>query len=335
MFLAPLNYDRYFSKVFSDERISKSFLQDFLEADIKEFEILKGKHRVTDNASLVEFDFRCQIENTFVILDMQQWYKRDVVRRFYLYHALNTGLQLEKLPRKRIIYDYSFQFQKTKKIKDYEALHPVLTLVWMVDDVLGCKDDFAAYTMTPELVMDFIKNEKLWHKPEIIEILAERARVLELLDNQSKELDFLLKNRLVFMLQKNIVQNKTDAKYRRWFEFAQKTKNPDNREEDFREYMEDEIFCEIIKRINKKELSEDDFQYIENETTIREEVDRFEGQIYEDGREDGRVEGMETGKEQGKKENAADVAVKLKAKGFDDDIIAEVTGLSLEEISLL
>jgi hypothetical protein len=331
MFLAPLNYDRYFSKVFSDERISKSFLQDFLEAEIKEFEILKGKHRVTDNASLVEFDFRCQIENAFVILDMQQWYKRDVVRRFYLYHALNTGLQLEKLPRKRIIYDYSFQFQKPKKIKDYQALHPVLTLVWMVDDVLGFKDDYAAYTMTPELVMDFIKNEKLWHKPEIIEILSERVRVLEVLDNQSKELDFLLKNRLIFMLQKNIVQNKTDAKYRRWFEFAQKTKNPDNTEEDFREYMDDEIFFEIIKRINKQELNEDDFQYIEDETTIREEVDRFEGQIYEDGR----AEGMETGKEQGKKENAFDVAVKLKAKGFDADIIAEVTGLSLEEISLL
>ena len=160
MFLAPLNYDRYFSKVFSDERISKSFLQDFLEADIKEFEILKGKHRVTDNT-----------------------------------------------------------------------------------------------------------------------------------------------------------------------------------EEDFQEYMDDEIFCEIIKRINKKELSEDDFQYIENERTIREEVERFEGQIYEDGREEGReegrAEGMERGKQQGKKENAFDVAVKLKAKGFDDDIIAEVTGLSLEEISLL
>ena len=82
---------------------------------------------------------------------------------------------------------------------------------------------------------------------------------------------------------------------------------------------------------NKKELREDDFQYIENETTIREEVERFEGQIYEDGREEGR----EMGKEQGKKENTFDVAVKLKSKGFDDDIISEVTGLSLEEISLL
>ena len=168
---------------------------------------------------------------------------------------------------------------------------------------------------------DFDSVDQL--RGEIIEILEERARVLELMDNQSKELDFLLKNRLVFMLQKNIVKNKTDTKYRKWFEFAQKTKNPDNKEEDFQEYMDDEIFREIIRKINKNELTEDDLLYIENETKIREEVERFEKQIYEDGLE------------KGKKGNAFEVAGKLKAKGFDDEIIAEVTGLSLDEISRL
>jgi hypothetical protein len=317
MFLAPLNYDKYFNKVFSNEMIAKRFLEDFLGANIQKFEMLKGKHRVTDDAAQVEFDFRCKIENSFVILDMQQWYKRDVTQRFYLYHALNTGLQLEELPNKRVLYDYSYQ--KIDKVKDYRALLPVLTLVWMADDALGFKDDYMAYTMTPELVTEFIKNEKLWHKPEIIEILKERTRVLEVLDNQSKELDFLSKNRLIFLLQKNIVKNKTNAKYRKWFEFAEKTKNPDNKEEDFQEYMKDEIFVEIMKRINKKELSEDDFFYIEKETEIREEVERFEQGIYEDA----------------EKRKAFEIARRLKAKGFDDEIIADVTGLLLEEITQL
>jgi hypothetical protein len=317
MFLAPLNYDKYFSKVFSNEEISKRFLEDFLEADIKKFDMLKGRHRVTDDAARVEFDFRCKIENSFVILDMQQWYKRDVTQRFYLYHALNTGLQLEELPNKRVIYDYSYQ--KTKKVKDYRALLPVITLVWMADDMLGLKDDYAAYTMTPELVTEFIKNEKLWHKPEIIEILKERARVLEVLDNQSKDLDFLSKNRLIFLLQKNIVKNKTNAKYRKWFEFAEITKNPDNKEEDFQEYMDDEVFVEIIKRINKKDLTEDDFHYIEDEREIREEVERFEQGIYEDA----------------EKRKAFEIARRLKTRRFDDEIIADVTGLPLEEITQL
>ena len=325
MFLAPLNYDKYFNKVFSNERISKRFLEDFLEANIQEFEMLKGRHRVTDDASLVEFDFRCKIENAFVILDMQQWYKRDVTRRFYLYHALNTGLQLEELPNKRILYEHSYQ--KIDKVKDYRALLPVLTLVWMADDALGFKDDYAAYTMTPELVTDFIKNEKLWRNPVIIEILKERARVLEVLDNQSKELDFLSKNRLIFLLQRNIVKNKTNAGYRKWFEFAEKTKNPDNKEEDFQEYMDDEIFVEIMKRINKKELNEDDFFYIEKETEVREEVERFEQGVYEDG--------LEKGLEKGEKRKAAEIARKLKAKGFDDEVITDVTGLLPEEITRL
>ena len=321
MYLAPLNYDKYFNKVFSNEKIAKRFLEDFLEANINEFEMLKGRHRVTDDAALVEFDFRCRIEDSFVILDMQQWYKRDVTRRFYLYHALNTGLQLEELPNKRVLYDYSYQ--KTGKVKDYRALQPVLTLVWMVDDTLGFTDDYAAYTMTPELVTEFVKNEKLWHKPEIIEILKERARVLEVLDNQSKELDFLSKNRLIFLLQKNIVKNKTKTKYRKWFEFAEKTKNPDNKEEDFREYMDDEIFVEIMKRINKKDLTEDDFFYIEKETEVREEVERFERQIYEDG--------IKVGEEKTTKQ----IAKVMKTSGLPVEKIAEITSLSKKEIDEL
>ena len=71
--------------------------------------------------------------------------------------------------------------------------------------------------------------------------MKERARVLEVLDNHSKELDFLSKNPLIFVQQKNIVKNKTNAKYSKWFEFAEKTKNPDNKEEDFLEYMDDEL----------------------------------------------------------------------------------------------
>jgi predicted transposase/invertase (TIGR01784 family) len=153
--------------------------------------------------------------------------------------------------------------------------------------------------------------------------MKRTAKTFDHLHAPSPVYGFYLKNRLIFMLQKNIVKNKTNAKYRKWFEFAQKTKNPDNTEEDFQEYMEDEIFREIIKRINKNELSEEDLQYIENETKIREEVERFEGQIYEDGIE------------KGKKRNAFDVAGKLKAKGFDDEIIAEVTGLSPDEIARL
>jgi hypothetical protein len=100
MYLAPLNYDRYFRKVFSELKIAKRFLEDFLDVEIQEIEFLQNKKSISDDARYVEFDFRCKIDGFYVIIDMQQWHKTDVVQRFYVYHALNSALQLEKLPKK-------------------------------------------------------------------------------------------------------------------------------------------------------------------------------------------------------------------------------------------
>jgi len=131
MYLAPLNYDRFFIKVFNDSKIAKRFLEDFLDTEISEIEKLDRKHKVTDDATVVEFDYRCKINDRFVIIDMQQWYKTDVIKRFYLYHCLNSGLQLEKLPSKLVIPEKSIKSDK-KKQKDYEYIEPVYTLIWMV-----------------------------------------------------------------------------------------------------------------------------------------------------------------------------------------------------------
>ena len=90
MYLAPLNYDRFFRKVFSDLMIVKKFLEDFLGVHIEDIIRLETKHRVTDDASAIEFDFRCKINGQYVIIDMQQWYKLDIVKRFYVYHALSS-----------------------------------------------------------------------------------------------------------------------------------------------------------------------------------------------------------------------------------------------------
>ena len=120
---------------------------------------------------------------------MQQWYKPDLVQRFYLYHALNSGLQLEQLPKERFIIDRLTR--KLKKVRDYRALEPVLTLIWLVDDTLRFNENYVAYTMTPELVLEFIKNERLWHNPEIRDLLTERERVLKSSDESHQGLGFL------------------------------------------------------------------------------------------------------------------------------------------------
>lgn len=177
MYLAPLNYDRFFKKVFSDLEIAKAFLEDFLEVEIKSIELLNHIQRFTDKAAIVEFDYRVEIDHQFIIIDMQQWYKPDVAQRFFLYHALNTGLQLENLPKKKLILDKDEG--KITEIKDYRRLAPVTTLIWMVDDNLGFNQNYIAYKLMPHTVLDFLKRDKLWKSSAIKELLIERMKVID------------------------------------------------------------------------------------------------------------------------------------------------------------
>ncbi len=315
MYLAPLNYDRYFKKVFSDTRIAKRFLEDFFDITIDELKILPTKHKITDNARAVEFDFRCKIGDKFIIIDMQQWFKTDIVKRFYMYHSMNTVLQLEKMPDKSI----DLEAKKQKEIKDYDKLIPVITLIWLADDTLNFREDYVSYTMANEVVLDFIRNKNLWKEENILKILEQRAKCLELIDNKTKKLDFYQKNKIIYAFQPNIVRNKKYSRYLPWFELAEKTRDKLNQKGWFDEYLKDEIFTEIIKRINTESFEQSDWEYIENYGKFSEQVRRFEKVFIE--------EGIDIGLEKSAKNGIK--------SGFDNEIIKKMTGLSDEQINKL
>ena len=325
MYLAPLNYDRFFKKVFSEPSIAQRFLEDFLSVEIQEFEVFSGLNRVTDDAALVEFDYRCKIDNTYVIVDMQQWYKPDIGQRFYLYHALNSGLQLESLPKKRLVLD---KHTKTlKPVKDYRRLDPVITLVWMADDRLGFSENYVSYTMLPEALSYFLRDGRLWGNAEISELMKRRSSLLELMSNDSKGIGFLALNRLIFVLQPNILESDEVRKYVRWFKFAGKTMNSKNREEDFEEFRGDVVFEEMIRRLDSRSLTREDERYLEDERSIWEEMKRYEEGILEEGRKEGREE------ERAKNRIAMlSLARALINSGMDVEKVSSMTGLSPEEI---
>jgi hypothetical protein len=276
MYLAPLNYDRFFKKVFSDTWIAKRFLEDFFEVDIEEIDLLPTKQKITDDATAVEFDYRCKIDGQYTIVDMQQWFKTDVVKRFYVYHALNTALQLETLPQK------SFQIGDDKKKKntpDYNHLAPVTTLIWMADDSMNFTEDFVSYILASEALVDFVKDEVLWQNSSVLELMNKRNEVMILQNNHTKNLDFLPKNRLIYAFQKNIVKNQKYKKYLAWFEFAEKSKDKDNTEADFAVFAKDEVFSEVIRRLKRESLQKDDFEYIDDYTKYSKEFAQHESSI--------------------------------------------------------
>lgn len=329
MYLAPLNYDRYFKKVFSDPAIAKAFLQDFLGVTIESLEMLPKERLLTDDAIYVEFDFRCKIEDSYVIIDMQQWFKPDIVQRFYLYHALNTGLQLEALPQEAVTFA---GLKRLKATKDYRDLEPVITLIWMVDDTLGFHENYVSYVMTPELVLEFLREDRLWQEPELKALLQERERLLLLTENKQKHLDFLPKNRLIFAFQKNIVRNTQTAPYNRWFRFAEKTKNAANAPADFSEFEHDAIFAEIMRRLNRQALPAEDEEYIEYERDVRAQISRWEQNIYEDAMKEGMKEGLKEGEKKGREDALSQMILTMARKGKTAEQIAEMTDLPFEEI---
>ncbi|MGB0387259.1 MAG: hypothetical protein ACPGWR_20765 [Ardenticatenaceae bacterium] len=128
------------------------------------------------------------------------------------------------------------------------------------------------------------------------------SRVLQVATNTHKDLDFLSQNRLIFMLQQNIVRCAQGFDYERWFRFAEKSRNRENMPEDFEEFEGDEIFEEMMKRLNQSMLTEEDYEYIEHEQEMWEEVARLEQEYYEEGRKEGEKEGRREGKKEGRRE---------------------------------
>ena len=296
MYLAPLNYDRYFKKVFSDLKIAKRFLEDFLDIEIQEITAMPLKRKITDDARSVEFDFRCKIADSYVIIDMQQWYKPDVVYRFYTYHTLATALQLEDLPVKDIL----LLGGKFKKVKDYSGLLPVITLIWMVDDTLNSSEDYISYSLMPEKAKILFEETDIWKNKDIENIIKD---ILKTYNNDSKGLNFLRKNRLIFAFQKNIIKRKKFAKYSAWFTLAEKTLNKLNEKSDFDEYRNDKIFTELMRLLLKSNLKDEDLEYIQDYEELRRGIELYNAGI----KREGVIEGIRQGIEKEKKRNEKNI----------------------------
>lgn len=78
-----------------------------------------------------------------------------------------------------------------------------------------------------------------------------------------------------------------------------------------------------VASLNKKDC----LAYDENLRKYRDTIAVMEGQ-YQEGMEKGRAEGRAEGRVEAKKENAR----RMKVKGFSTEDIAEITGLSVEEV---
>ena len=86
---------------------------------------------------------------------------------------------------------------------------------------------------------------------------------MKILQNDTKGLDFFAQNRLIYIFQKNIVKNKHNSlPYFKWFDFANISRNLNNKEADFLKFKEDKDMAEVINRLRKDKLPPDEFKYV-------------------------------------------------------------------------
>jgi hypothetical protein len=172
MYLAPFNYDRFFERVFRHIHIAKAFLEDILDEKIEEIEPLPRKNKLTDDAAFVEFDFRCKIKGKYIIVDMQQWYKNDVVKRFYLYFCNNTSLQLESLKQSNIAIGEGKEY-RTKKMEVIE----LLKTSELSDDDIQYITDYEAHKIGAENYRQSLIEEERYDKKRLLKLKDEEMRL--------------------------------------------------------------------------------------------------------------------------------------------------------------
>jgi hypothetical protein len=245
MYVVALNLDDPFKRVFDAANIAQAFMEDMLDVQITSIEKLEKEYKITNAAALVRFDYRCKINGNYVIIEMQQGYKPDVVKRFYGYHCLSTALQLETI-KETVVKDRKGNEHRTR---NYVELEPVITIIWMAQDNFGLESDYVEYNLLPKAFGDFVRDPKLTELSKE-DLEARRIALIQDPETDRRKLSFLEENRLIFVFQANIVKNKPNTRYAKWFEFAEKTRNPNNQATDFDDFVHHSIFAQMIHRLS-------------------------------------------------------------------------------------
>ena len=114
-----------------------------------------------------------------------------------------------------------------------------------------------------------------------------------------------------------------------WFELADKSRDKTNEKGWFEQYLQDDIFVEIISRINTESFKQPDWEYIKDQEQFTEEFKRW-GQVYiDEGIEIGFEKGMEKGRQEGIEKG---IVAALKRGKLSVNEIAEDFGVPVEYI---
>ena len=163
--------------------------------------------------------------------------------------------------------------------------------------------------------------------------ISEKFRTdIALMDMQSR-LPFSDKIRLIYLQLPLFTKEvrECENQFERWI-YVLKNMEKLNR---YPFEIKDKVFKKLIETCDVASWTrEERIKYDRALKRYRDTLAVMEGQKQE-GRAEGRAEGIKEGKEQGRKEAQLDIARNFKQSGIPIDVIAQNTGLSIEEINSL
>lgn len=169
---------------------------------------------------------------------------------------------------------------------------------------------------------------------DIANIDIERKKVLTLLNNNTKNLSFLAKNRLIFAFQKNIVKNKKLKKYFVWFDFAEKTRNKNNTEEDFKAFKNNEVIMAVLERIQVNNLDQEERTAWEDADLVKAQLAFWKRDFIEETEANAKIK-VEAAVEAKVEEKSRKTVISAHQKGLDVGMIASITDLSIEKVKAI
>jgi predicted transposase/invertase (TIGR01784 family) len=99
--------------------------------------------------------------------------------------------------------------------------------------------------------------------------------------------------------------------------------------------LQEKVFTKLFEQAEIARFSPEERRGYEDSVKVYRDINNAINTAKKDAKEEGRAEGRKEGLAEGEAKANMDNARKMKAKGFSAEVIADITGLTIEEIETL
>lgn len=297
--LLKLTNDYIFKRTFGykgEEEVTKVFLKDLLEMEIKEIELdqntITEKEIITDKVGIM--DIKAELNNNMECdIEMQVVNQKNIEKRILFYWSkiysktIKEGNGYGALKKSVVVLIADFEFDRFKSIEKYLSK-------WKIRE-----KDYPKIVLTDVLEIYIIELPKY-----------SKYAVNEKIESLNLWVKFIKNPEVVIMINKNDSKTVKETK--------QAINKAEKRLEELSNDEHERYLADLREKYTRDQYEIQAYGYDKG---------------VEEGRIEGKKEGIKEGKLEGRKEKSIEIAKNLLAQNIDIEVIINCTGLTKEEIN--